>query len=78
MNSIPDCDVVLSVLDGQNEQWHVTAQEASKPLASFDNPLAACAWAIERAKPMGSRIFDNEVLLDWERAGDLGPVVTRR
>jgi hypothetical protein len=77
MNSIQDRDTVLSVLRGQNEQWHVTTPKASKPLASFNNPQAACAWAIDRSKPMGSKIFVDEILLAWERAGDLRPSKTR-
>ena len=75
MNSIPDRNADLSVLHGQDEQWHVTSQDISKPLASFDNPQAACAWAIERAKPMRSRIFVEEILLDWEFAGVLRPAL---
>ena len=61
MDSVEESDVVLSVTLGQHEQWNVTTQEFPHPLASFSNPQAACAWAIQRAKPKRSRVLIGEI-----------------
>jgi len=53
------------VLRGQNNQWHVTAQDYRQPLASFDSLHAACAWAIARAKPKRRRVFVEETFVDY-------------
>jgi len=41
-------NVVLSVVRSSQQEWHVMAEDVSEPLASFADPQAACAWAIER------------------------------
>jgi hypothetical protein len=71
VNSIPDRDVVLNVLRGQNGQWHVTVQGFSQPLASFQNLQAACAWAIDHARPTRGRVFVNEIPVIWGNSSDL-------
>ncbi|MEO7725675.1 MAG: hypothetical protein ABIS45_00295 [Burkholderiales bacterium] len=53
--------VVFSVACDKNEQWHVTTQEFAKPLASFNDPRAACAWAIRRAKPVHGQVLIGEI-----------------
>ena len=50
---------------GQNNQWHVTAHDLRQPLASFDSPHEACAWAIERARPKQGRVFVEETFVDY-------------
>lgn len=55
----------FKVLRGQNNQWHVTAQDLRQPLASFDSPHDACAWAIARAKPRRCRVFVEETFVDY-------------
>lgn len=53
---------VLSVLRGPNQQWHVSAQDnLRQPLATFDNPQAACAWAIAHAQPKRGRVLVEEL-----------------
>jgi hypothetical protein len=52
-----DQEVVFSVSHGQDRRWHVTTQDSPQPLVSFDDPQAACAWAIERAKPRRGKVF---------------------
>ena len=54
-------DLVFSVLRAHNTQWHVTTQDSRQLLASFDNPQAACAWAIARAKPQRGKVFVEEL-----------------
>jgi len=53
------------ILRGQNNQWQVTAQNFRQPLASFDSPHDACAWAIARAKPNRCRVFVEETFVDY-------------
>ena len=59
-----ESSLVLSVIRGNNNQWPVTAQDFHETLASFDNPQAACAWAIARAKPERGRVFVEELTPD--------------
>jgi hypothetical protein len=54
-------DLVLSVAPGQNNQWHVTALDSTDPLASFDDPQTACAWAVALAKPKQGRVVVEEL-----------------
>jgi hypothetical protein len=55
----------LRILRGQNNQWHVTAQDLRQPLASFASPHEACAWAIARAKPKQCRVFVEKTFVDY-------------
>jgi hypothetical protein len=57
MASIRESDVVLSVELGQDKQWHVTTQEIPQPLASFDNPQSACAWALWSVQPKRGKVL---------------------
>ena len=68
------------VLRGQNNQWHVTAQDLRQPLASFDSPHEARAWAIARAKPKQCRVFVEETFVDYSsfKAGSQDRSVTGR
>jgi hypothetical protein len=52
---------VLSVSPGKDYQWQVTAEDFKKPLASFDSPQAACAWAIAQAKLQGGKVLIEEL-----------------
>jgi hypothetical protein len=61
MVSAQESDGVLNVTPGQDEQWHVTSENSSQPLASFDDPKSACAWAIQRAKPNQGRVLFDEI-----------------
>jgi hypothetical protein len=63
-------DLVLNVLLGQNKEWHVIAQDFRQPLASFDNPHSACAWAIARAKPKRGRVIVEKIPVAWTDSGD--------
>lgn len=64
-----DSNLDFRVLRGQNNQWHVTAQDfrqlLRQPLASFDSPHDAIAWAIARAKPKRCRVFVEETFVDY-------------
>ncbi len=53
--------LVLSVSLGQNKKWHVSLLDFSQPLASFDNPQAACVWAIAVAKPKRGKVLVEEL-----------------
>jgi hypothetical protein len=59
-----ESDFILSVSRGQNQQWHVSVQEVQQPLATFNTPQAACAWAIARAKPRRGRVLVEELETD--------------
>jgi hypothetical protein len=56
MMSIKERDAVLNVIVGHDAQWHVTSEHSLQPLASFDDPQSACAWAIQRVKPVQGRV----------------------
>ena len=56
---------VLSVSLGENNQWHVSARDVSRPLASFDEPQAACAWAIAVAKPRRGKVLVEELAASY-------------
>ena len=60
MNSHTENNLVLSVWLGQNKQWHVSARDFSLPLASFDNPQVACAWAIAVARAKHAKVLIEE------------------
>jgi hypothetical protein len=62
-----ESDLDFRVLRGQNNQWHVTAQDFRQPLASFDSPHEACAWAIARAIPKQGRVFVEETFVDYSK-----------
>ncbi len=65
MDLAPEGGLDFRVLRGQNNQWHVIAQDYRQPLASFDSPHAACEWAIARAKPQRGRVFVEETFVDY-------------
>jgi hypothetical protein len=54
-------NVVLSVVRSNQQEWCVMAEDVSEPLASFADPQAACAWAIERATPLNGRVLVEEI-----------------
>jgi len=54
-------NVVLSVVRSSQQEWHVMAEDVSEPLASFADPQAACAWAVERAAPLNGRVLVEEI-----------------
>lgn len=54
-------NVVLSVVRSNQQEWHVMAEDVSEPLASFADPQAACAWAVERATPLNGRVLVEEI-----------------
>jgi hypothetical protein len=60
-----ESNVDFRVLRGQNNQWHVTEQDLRQPVASFDSPHEACAWAIARAKPKRGRVFVEGTCVDY-------------
>ena len=62
MNFVLKPNTVLSVVRGHDpQQWHVTAQDMANPLASFNDPQAACAWAIARARSVQGRVLVEEM-----------------
>lgn len=65
MNFDQKSNLDFRVLRGKNNQWHVTAQDFRQPLASFDTPHEACAWAIARAKAKRGRVFVEETFVDY-------------
>lgn len=69
MDLAQESDLVLSVSRGKNKQWHVTAHDFRQPLTTFDNPQAACAWAIARAKLKRGRVFLEGILVTWSDNG---------
>jgi hypothetical protein len=54
-------NVVLSVVRSNQQEWCVMAEDVNEPLASFADPQAACAWAIERATPLNGRVLVEEI-----------------
>ncbi len=68
MDSNEQSNLDFRVLRGQDNQWHVTADDFHQPLASFDSPHDACAWAIARAKPKQCRVFVEETFVDYSRS----------
>jgi len=64
--------LVLSVLRGQDNRWHVTEQGFGQLLDSFDSPHEACAWAVVRAEPKRGRVFVENVLVDYSKTGETG------
>lgn len=63
-----DCNLVLMVLRGQNDRWHVVVDDLRQPLATFERPHDACAWAIARAKSKRARIFVENIPVDYSAA----------
>ena len=61
MDIYHEINVVLSVSPGKDQQWQVTAEDLKQPLASFDSPQAACAWAIAQAKRQGGKVLIEEL-----------------
>jgi hypothetical protein len=61
MDFYHEINVVLSESPGKDKQWQVTAEDFKQPLASFDNPQAACAWAIAQAKFQGGKVLIEEL-----------------
>jgi hypothetical protein len=61
MALVQESDGVLNVTLGQDGQWHVTSENSSQLLASFDDPKSAAAWAIQRAKPNQGRVLVDEI-----------------
>ena len=54
-------NVVLSVVRSNQQEWCVMAEDVNEPLASFADPQAACAWAIERATPLNGQVLVEEI-----------------
>jgi hypothetical protein len=65
-----ESNLVLKVMLGEDKEWHVIVQDFHKPLASFDNPHSACAWAIARAKPKRGRVIVETIPVEWIDGGD--------
>jgi hypothetical protein len=63
-----ESNLVLSVLRGQNNRWHVFADGFHQSLASFDSPHDACAWAIARAMGKRGKLFVGDTLVDYSGA----------
>jgi hypothetical protein len=61
---------VLNVMRGEDQAWHVVAQDIHQPLASFDNPHSACAWAIAHAKPKCGSVVMEKIPVAWMAEGD--------
>jgi hypothetical protein len=61
MEQVLKPNVVLSVVRSNQQEWHVMAEDISEPLASFTDPQAACAWAVERATPLNGRVLVEEI-----------------
>ena len=59
---------VLTVLRGHNDRWHVVVDNFRQPLATFERPHDACAWAIARAKSKRARIFVENIPVDYSAA----------
>jgi len=64
MDMEQESDFILSVSRGENQQWQVSVQDLKQPLATFNTPQAACAWAIARAKPKRGRVLVEELATD--------------
>ena len=63
-----DSNLVLTVLRGHNDRWHVVVDDLRQPLATFERPHDACAWAIARAKSKRARIFVENIPVDYSAA----------
>ena len=63
-----DSNLVLTVLRGHNDRWHVVVDDLRQPLATFERPHDACAWAIARAKSKRARIFVENIPIDYSAA----------
>lgn len=63
-----ESSLVLSVLPGQNNRWHVIADDFHQPLASFDDPHDACTWAIGLAKHTRGKVFVGNTPVDYSAA----------
>ncbi len=61
-------NLVLTVLRGHNDRWHVVVDDLRQPLATFERPHDACAWAIARAKSKRARIFVENIPVDYSAA----------
>jgi hypothetical protein len=68
MDPDQESNPVLTVLRGQNDRWHVVLDDYRRPLATFDGPHDACAWAIARAKDKRARIFVENIPVDYSAA----------
>jgi hypothetical protein len=60
-----ESDLVLNVSRGQDSRWHVIVDDFHQPLASFDSPHDACAWAIARAIGKRGKVFVGDTLVDY-------------
>jgi hypothetical protein len=63
-----ESNLVLNVLRGQDDRWHVIAEDLQQPLASFDTPHDACAWAIAQAKGKRGKVFVGSTPVDYSAA----------
>lgn len=63
-----DSNLVLTVIRGHNDRWHVVVDDLRQPLATFERPHDACAWAIARAKRKRARIFVENIPVDYSAA----------
>lgn len=68
MDSNQDSNLVLTVLRGHNDRWHVVVDDLRQPLATFERAHDACAWAIARAKSKRARIFVENIPVDYSAA----------
>ncbi len=64
--------LVLRVLRGHNNRWHVIVDDFRQPLATFEGPHDACAWAIARAKDECGKIFVENIPVDYFRCATSG------
>ena len=60
---------VLNVVKGMDHRWYVLINELDAPIAFFDTPHEACAWAIAHAKPKRGRVFLEKTPVDIENDG---------
>ncbi len=61
-------NLVLKVLRAHDNRWLVIADDPRQPLATFEGPRDACAWAIARAKSKRGRIFVEHIPVDYSAA----------
>jgi hypothetical protein len=63
-----ESNLVLRVLRGHNNRWHVIVDDFRQPLATFEGPHDACAWAIARAKSTRGKVFVENISVDYSAA----------
>lgn len=63
-----ESNLILRVLRGDDNRWHVIGDDFRQPLATFEGPHDACAWAITRAKSKRGNIFVENIPVDYSTA----------